>query len=689
MNDFCVFAKDRKEIEFETVKKLVNEFFPNMYEKTKKQNNDIVLTYRAGQSKFVKQILDAIRYHQILFVQAGVGIGKTFGYLVPIFYTYQNVSRMDHFVISTSNIGLQQQLLTDINKVSSMLKIPIKAVIAKGVNNYACMQRVQQTLFDARTTKEEKEIIQNILNEIKEKNTIDKDELKLVSDEVWDLVKFKNRGACSNCSYSKYCLYRKISKEIDEANIIVTNHHNFAKSVLESRDYIKHSNMFVFDEAHQLENAIRDVQGDILSIDIITKTLSYFVENFITDSFQQDYIIQTIKEIGNFFSNVRKKESRYFFYNMKESTVGIVDCDKLPFSTRGLEEQLDIITNRFTKIYQLLSRMNYNSNNYRMEQLKKWIYIFEDMKLKNDSKNIYWVNFYKKNMIEIGYTAKNISNITNKLTAKNVPIVFTSGTLLDSNEAYEYFKQSISLDKEDTIQQPICHGQKCISPYNYEQNSLFYYDPYVANPNNDHQRYLDELVVKIVELISITNGRTLVLFTSKSDMNYVFDKLDQSQFSFPILIQGKERSNQQLYSDFENNSKTCLFSTGAWEGIDVKGKSLSNVIITRLPFATDNAIMQYKQRIFGKKNDCSVFLNDMLQKLSQGTGRLIRGKYDKGIICCLDSRFVTYQGAIMKSLPFINYTDDLNDVCQFSSRYITNQDGPRGPYKKRTKKEDN
>ena len=79
----------------------------------------------------------------------------------------------------------------------------------------------------------------------------------------------------------------------------------------------------------------------------------------------------------------------------------------------------------------------------------------------------------------------------------------------------------------------------------------------------------------------------------------------------------------------------------------------------------------------------------MLQKLSQGTGRLIRGKYDKGIICCLDSRFVTYQGAIMKSLPFINYTDDLNDVCQFSSRYITNQDGPRGPYKKRTKKEDN
>ena len=208
---------------------------------------------------------------------------------------------------------------------------------------------------------------------------------------------------------------------------------------------------------------------------------------------------------------------------------------------------------------------------------------------------------------------------------------------------------------------------------------------------------MDELVIKITELLKITNGRTLVLFTSKSDMNYVYEHLNESNFDFVILLQGQDKSNHQLYNEFEENHTSCLFSTAAWEGLDVKGISLSNVIIARLPFATDNAIMQYKQNEDSKRNNkknednndnedkSSIFLNDMLQKLAQGFGRLIRSHKDWGMVCCLDSRFVKYKEYIQRTLPFVNYTDNIDDVCDFSLKHIINRGRPR----KLVKKEDN
>ena len=149
MGVFNVFADDTNQASFDVAYNKVVNFFPTMYNKTK-QAGDVVLKYRKGQLSFARQIMDAIRYNQILAIQAGVGIGKTMGYLVPVFYSRENVKKMKHFVISTSNIGLQQQLLTDINMVSNMLGIELKATIAKGINNYACINRIEHSLRDSR-----------------------------------------------------------------------------------------------------------------------------------------------------------------------------------------------------------------------------------------------------------------------------------------------------------------------------------------------------------------------------------------------------------------------------------------------------------------------------------------------------------------------------------------------------------
>ncbi len=216
------------------------------------------------------------------------------------------------------------------------------------------------------------------------------------------------------------------------------------------------------------------------------------------------------------------------------------------------------------------------------------------------------------------------------------------------------------------------------SPYDYNTNSLFYYDKTIVNPNDNYKKYVLDLALKVSELIRMTNGRALILFTAKSTMRSVYKALLQEEFDFPLFMQGT-MSDAQICQKFEKNVKSCLFATGAfWEGIDVAGKSLCNVIITRLPFDSVDAITESKALEFSKKEAFKmVYLNNMVQKLAQGTGRLIRSNRDKGIVCCLDSRVVKYIEIIKNCTPYCNFTTDLNEIYEFSTRYITNRDGKR------------
>ena len=691
MRKYSIFAENREENEYEVAAQEVRNFFSDVYASGKKKAiiNDIKLVYRLGQVKFSRQIMNAIRYNQILVVQAGVGIGKTVGYLIPIFYSYKNAKKFKNVVISTSNIGLQQQLLTDINMVSNLLGINITPVIAKGANNYACLENITRVLNSSYTSDIEKNTIQNILQEMQQKDTIDKDELTQIEKEVWEKINLKNVSKCTHCLHSRHCLYSDIVKNMNHASLIVTNHNFLTKSILERAQWLHQTDLVVFDEAHKLEGAIRDIQGNVLDTNIISKTLLYYKDNLVDSFYKQDYIRQTISDINHFFSVLASRASKYYSKYSKEKNISIVECDKVPIFIRKTDEELSRIIERLSNIYDLVHNINIKHgyrNDYREEYLTKWIDIFQDMNKKDKSKNIYWANFLSKRYIEIGYTCRDTSNVMELLMRKNIPTVFTSGTLTGPDGDYSYFENSLGL-KANVWHQSLTDGQVCISPYNYDKNSLFYYDSKISNPNDEHSKYLDELVVKISQLIKITNGRTLVLFTSKEDMNYVYQNIDKEQFQFEIMVQGGEDSNSKICTDFKNNVKSCLFATGAfWEGIDIKGRSLSQVIITRLPFAPVDAIMDSKGKYLEEQNP---YIYDMIQKLAQGTGRLIRGMRDVGIVSCLDSRFKKYSDYIESVLPFENYTDKLENVCEFSNQYITNLDGPRGPYKKRTKKEDN
>ena len=138
------------------------------------------------------------------------------------------------------------------------------------------------------------------------------------------------------------------------------------------------------------------------------------------------------------------------------------------------------------------------------------------------------------------------------------------------------------------------------------------------------------------------------------------------------LIMQDQCDNSILCKKFETDINSCLFATGSfWEGIDIKGEALSNVIITRLPFPVVDAIMEDKASKFSVNESFRmVYLNDMVKKLAQGCGRLIRNNNDKGIICCLDPRVIKYLDAIKNCTPYVNYTNNIDDIISFSDKYI-------------------
>ncbi|PYK49321.1 MAG: ATP-dependent helicase, partial [Verrucomicrobia bacterium] len=267
--------------------------------------------------------------------------------------------------------------------------------------------------------------------------------------------------------------------------------------------------------------------------------------------------------------------------------------------------------------------------------------------------HVYWVERTGKTERFLALNAAPIDLapvLRRMLFRENCCCVMTSATLAVGREDIVYFRERIGATEVD----PVLLG----SPFNFQRQMKMFVVQKMPDPRD--AAYQKELERWIAHFVQKTDGRAFVLFTSYRDMQQVGGAMQKFflEKDMNLLMQGGGAPRSKLLDKFKSTSRAVLFGTDSfWGGVDVPGETLSNVIITRLPFAVpDHPLIEAKLELIEERGGdpfTEYSLPEAVLKLRQGVGRLIRTKSDRGIIVILDNRIVTkpYGRAFMQALP--------------------------------------
>jgi ATP-dependent DNA helicase DinG len=286
----------------------------------------------------------------------------------------------------------------------------------------------------------------------------------------------------------------------------------------------------------------------------------------------------------------------------------------------------------------------------RIAEAREGIAIFLQQSARN---HVYWVERTGKAAQNITLNASPIDVapvLRRMLFREDCTSILTSATLAVGRPDLAYFRRRIGADEAEPLQLG--------SPFDFEKQMQLFVVRKMPDPRDDN--YGTALAEWVGRFVADTEGRAFVLFTSYRAMQQLAEAMESFfvRQKMNLLVQGKGAPRSQLLEQFKNTPRSVLFGTDSfWMGVDVPGEALSNVIITRLPFAVpDHPLIEAKlEMIQARGGDAftEYSLPEAILKFRQGVGRLIRTKSDRGIVVVLDNRVVTktYGRAFLSALP--------------------------------------
>jgi len=662
--------------------------------------------YRQEQEEMAQYIRDAINEDRKIIVEAGTGTGKTLAYLIPsIKWAVTNKKKV---IIATNTINLQEQLLLkDIPLAKSIIKDEFSYVLVKGRNNYVCKRLFNELVLgksiDIETfSMEAREQIEYILKWGNKTKTGDKAELPFeVYPDVWELVQSTTELCLGKkCPYRKECFYMKTRMEKMEADILISNHHVFfadlnvrAETDFDSEYLIlPRYDMVIFDEAHNVESVARSYFSVEVSKISFTRLLNRIYqkknkrkkeksalirvedtidEKDLEDGQQYIYLLNTLKEeisilqnIGDeYFDEIRKIYETNTEAPIKKS-LNNFEMTKSRF-LENLREKKDIFQSKLADFLNLMMSFNnvidgekdknpevINFNNH-LKMFKAYIDSFKFINSFEDDNYIYWLDINsKRTNVILTATPLNIAQKLSTVLFDNLDrLVFASATIV-VNGNFNYFKKSLGLDEEDCIEAIIK------SPFDYDEQMSVYIPSDIQDSENINA-FVSDASKFILNILLKTNGKAFILFTSYTMLNQIYYSISKKlkDKGFEVFLHG-DKPRSQIIKEFKEAENPILFGTTSfWEGVDVQGENLSNVIITKLPFLvpTDPVVSAISKKIEedGGNSFMDFQLPEAIIKFKQGVGRLIRKKTDSGNIFILDNRILKkrYGSLFINALP--------------------------------------
>jgi len=251
-----------------------------------------------------------------------------------------------------------------------------------------------------------------------------------------------------------------------------------------------------------------------------------------------------------------------------------------------------------------------------------------------------------------------------------VPIVLTSGTLATSAD-FTYYRKAMGLERNSRV---VEHIAEPVSDY---EKSVRIYVPTDLPPptlsneaKEDNYPFTSQMCQRLKEMIDVSKGRALALFTSYRRMAAARDYLKANGCPYTILTQG-DYPTGELSRRFRTETHSVLLATGSfWEGFDAVGESLVLLVMDKLPFPNPNDPLTdaLAKRAEARSEDprATIYIPEMLKIVRQGSGRLIRHEDDMGVIALLDTRARgQYQSLLRGHLPPVTWTSDLADISEW------------------------
>jgi len=627
---------------------------------------------RSEQIQMAKAVEEVISRKKYLVVEAGTGVGKSLAYLVPfIYWTVQEKKRV---VISTYTKTLQEQLIKkDLPFLKKALGIDFHFALALGGENYLCLRKMEGArLYELLDTPGEIRELEKIFSRLPDL----KEGLKLElgfepSSRVWEKI-CRESEVCLNkrCPFQKRCYYLRAKIKETHSQILVVNHHLFFAHLSSEEKVLPPFNAVVFDEAHNLEEVATSFLG--------VKVSNYQVNNFLDSLFNPRTHKGFLTRINNLNTEKQvskiRKFSESFFSNLQkkvgeEKKLRIKEKEFLPCGLYNLFLELSILLEslkeRAKDEEERLEILSYLARCHKIEDNLKMI-----LKQERDD-YIYWIEVApakRKNKCSLCAAPVDISKELKKRVFNEVkPIILTSATLTIRRN-FNYFKERIGLDNAKELY--------LASPFNYREQVLLYLSPHMPDPWRDSLLYSSRVVEEVEKILYIMKGSTFVLFTSFKMLNQVYEELDKRFLGLNFLKQG-DKPRYQLLERFKKGKEMVLFGTNTfWQGVDVPGKALRCVIITKLPFSVPHEPIVEARLEFLKAHNKNPFLCYQLPQaiilLKQGFGRLVRSKEDRGVVAILDPRLRTrdYGKIFLESLPPARITSTLDEVEEFIRSYL-------------------
>ena len=619
------------------------------------------LAVREEQIRLCHEMLDTLLGERIALCDAGVGIGKTYAYLVAcvLLRKYSmltgrgNPLEQRPVVVSTSSIALQKAIVTEyipfLSRVlleQGMIQSPLRAVVRKGKEHFVCDNRLEQRI----------EAIRH-----KQKNAAQKEALLSLRkyydmDTVKDLSGFDRRLVCvpkfcpRECPGRQTCRYQRYLEESKKQDVFlqICNHNYLLADAFHRREEYKpllaDYRALVVDEAHKLPEAARQMFGKNLCMDDI-REIAYYLERE-----HQNVEARTLKAgMYSIFTIIR--ESHIFSHGIKENFQLTGECEFC------LWEGIQMIERMMEQLKGVVPKWVLN----RLQEAKEVLECF----LQKNSKYVLHLRMDKEKIPVLCAASREIPQLLREMLwdrEQALSVILTSGTL-KAGKGFARTLQMTGLEGRTDVQSYVAE-----SPFAYEENCLLYLPKTLRKCKRGSREEVEMVAGQIHSLICSTYGHTLVLFTSYTLMGSVYQIL-RDGIPFPMVEVW--RHSQEEILRFKTMENAVLFAAGScWEGVDFPGDMVSSLIIVKLPFAVPDPISEAEKETYESLEDYiqAIIVPDMQKKLRQGFGRAIRTETDTCVVSILDFRAVKggkYHEDVMCALPPCQIAEELREVQDF------------------------